>query len=40
VSVFILGAVLVAALLVEVLRWTFRPDARRRRVIRKLGGGR
>jgi hypothetical protein len=41
VSVVVLGAVAaVGVLAVEVLRWTFRPEARRLRVIRKLKGRR
>lgn len=40
-SVVVFGAVAaVTVLTVEVLRWTFRPEARRLRVIRKIGGKR
>lgn len=31
---------LVGILIVEALRWTFRPAARRLRVIKKIGGSR
>ena len=31
------GGLLVALLGVEILRWTFRPEARRLRAIRKIG---
>ncbi len=37
----VLGGITAAVLLaVEVLRWTFRPAARRLRTIRKIGGRR
>jgi hypothetical protein len=34
------GIVAVSGLAVELLRWTLRPEARRLRVIRKIGGQR
>jgi hypothetical protein len=34
------GGVLIVLLVVEVLRWTLRPEARRLRAIRKIGGRR
>jgi hypothetical protein len=34
----IFGAVVVLAMAVELLRWVLRPEARRLRVIRKIGG--
>jgi hypothetical protein len=42
VSVVVFGALAAVTVLltVEVLRWTFRPEARRLRVIRKIGGKR
>lgn len=41
IAVVVLGAGAVATVLaVEVLRWTFRPEARRLRVIKKIGGRR
>jgi len=41
VAVIVLGGgVLTALLVVEVFRWTLRPEARRLRAIRKIGGRR
>jgi hypothetical protein len=34
------GGLLIVLLCVEALRWTLRPEARRLRVIRKIGGRR
>lgn len=41
-SALAVPAIVLAAILfaVEVLRWTFRPQARRLRTIRKIGGRR
>lgn len=37
VTIAIVGAFL---LVIEIVRWKFRPEERRLRVIKKLGGGR
>lgn len=37
---FFAGAIAVTALCIELLRWWFRPEARRLRVIKKIGGRR
>ncbi len=41
IAVVVVSAIVLPALLaVEILRWTLRPEARRLRVIRKIGGRR
>lgn len=37
---FFILLVVALAIVVELLRWTFRPEARRLRMIRKIGGRR
>jgi hypothetical protein len=37
---WLFGGLLIVLLCVEALRWTLRPEARRLRVIRKIGGRR
>lgn len=36
----LLAIVLIALLCVEILRWAFRPESRRLRMIKKIGGRR
>ena len=41
IGVLVAGSIAVAAYLIfEALRWAFRPEARRLRTIRKIGGRR
>jgi len=41
IAAVVVGSIVAAVLIgVEVLRWTLRPEARRLRMIRKIGGRR